>query len=159
STGSAGEIGHMCVEADGELCNCGSRGCLEAYAGSVGLLNAARKLLAAPSGRKSLLHQWPSSELTPEKLSQAALKDEAVAKAVWQMGGYYLGLGISSLVYLLNLDDVVLVGGVSKAGRLILDPAMDVLRTRPFRMPFDHVRVRIGRLPDLGAVGAGLLGL
>lgn len=159
STGSAGEIGHTCVEADGQLCHCGARGCLEAYVGSYGMLDAVAKMLAGPSGRKSTLRRWPAEVLTPKILAQAARAGDPVAKAVWRMAGYYLGLGISSLLYLLDLDDVVLVGGVSKAGRLILDPVREVLASMPMRTPFEHVRLRIGRTPDLGAIGAALLGL
>jgi glucokinase len=159
STGSAGELGHTCVEVDGSICSCGARGCLETYTGTSAILATACKLLAAPSGRKSLLRRWPADQLTPEILSKAAAAGDAVAKDVWRFVGYYLGTGISSLVYLLNLDDILFVGGVSKAGRLILDPVKEILRLRPFRTPSSHVRVRIGRTPDLGAVGAALLGL
>jgi glucokinase len=159
STGSGGEIGHMCVEADGALCHCGARGCLEAYMGSYGLTGAAEKLMSGPSGRKSLLHRAPGGKLTPQAITDAALKGDAVAKAVWKMGGYYLGLGIASLIYLLNVDNVVIVGGVSKAGRLILDPVIKVLRSKPFQAPLKHARIRIGQKPHLGALGAALLGL
>lgn len=161
ATGTAGEIGHMLVEPDGEMCRCGMRGCLEAYAGAYGIVRTARKLLDAPSGRRSLLRRLCPNlkRLDPVVIEAAARKGDRVALSVWKTTGHYLGLGISNLIYLFNPDAVLIVGGVSKAGALILKPALEVLRARPFKAPFRHARIRVARAARLGAVGAALAGL
>ncbi len=158
STGSAGEIGHCCVEPEGELCHCGLRGCLEAYAGSYGIVRTARKLMAE---RRSLMARWcPDPHLLePKIVAEAACARDWAARETWRVTGYYLGLGIANAVYLLNPEEILIVGGVSRAGRLILDPVASVLRAQRFKTPFKRARVRIARTPNLGAVGAGLLGL
>ena len=146
------------MEPGGALCHCGMRGCLEAYAGSYGIVRIAKELL----GRKrSLLRRLcPDLDgLEPRTVSLAAEKGDPVAQAVWREVGRYLGIGIANLVYVLNPDAVLILGGVSRAGDLILKPVVEFLRGRPFKTPFKHVDVRIGRTPNLGAAGAGLLGI
>lgn len=156
STGSAGELGHTAVEPGGATCNCGARGHVEAYAGSYGIVRLARTLIA---GRRSLLTTLcpDLSKLDPRIVAEAAGRGDAVARRVWREAGRKLGLAIADAVYLLNPDVVLLSGGVSRAGRLILDPVHEVLREQPFKTPFDAARVRIARTPNLGAIGAGLL--
>lgn len=160
ATGSAGEIGHMRVEPRGELCHCGSRGCLEAYAGSYGIVRSVRKLLG-PGRKGSILKSLcPDLDgLTPSTIALAAEKGDPVAQAAWIRTGYYLGLGIVNLVYCFNPEAVLIVGGVSKAGPLLLKPLTEVLQSQPFRTPFRKVSVRIARRSDLGALGAALLAL
>ncbi|MBI5201801.1 MAG: ROK family protein [Elusimicrobia bacterium] len=158
STGSAGEIGHTTVDPRGPLCACGARGHAEAYAGSYGIVRIARKLLR---GKKSLLHTLCPGlkELEPRLIAHAALEGDKIALAVWEEAGRRLGLAIADAVYLLNPDRVLIVGGVSRAGRLILDPIQAVLRAQPFKTPFDAAKVEIASTPNLGAIGAGLLAL
>ncbi|MBI4348223.1 MAG: ROK family protein [Elusimicrobia bacterium] len=156
STGSAGEIGHTAVEPGGAPCTCGARGHVEAYAGSYGIVRLARTFLR---GRRSLLNRLcpDPSKLEPRLVAEAAGRGDAVAKRVWREAGRRLGLAIADAVYLLNPDVVLLSGGVSRAGRLILDPVHEVLREQPFKTPFEAARVRIARTANLGAIGAGLL--
>lgn len=158
STGSAGEIGHTRVDPRGPRCACGARGCVEAYAGSYGIVRTARKLLR---GRRSLLRTLCPDlrKLEPRILAEAAAKGDPVAKEVWRFTGRKLGQAIANAVYLLNPDFVLVAGGVSRAGRLILDPIHEVMREQPFKTPFRTIHVRISRTPNLGALGAGLLAL
>ncbi|MBI4422356.1 MAG: ROK family protein [Elusimicrobia bacterium] len=158
STGSAAELGHTRVDDGGERCNCGARGCVEAYAGSYGIVRTALRLIR---GRSSLIKGLCPDlrRLEPRLIAEAAAQGDAAAREVWEETGRRLGLAITNAVYLLNPDVVLIVGGVSRAGRLILDPVERVLRRQPFRTPFSHVQVRIARTPNLGAVGAGLLAL
>jgi glucokinase len=156
STGSAGEFGHMRIVPGGESCSCGSRGCLEAYAGRRAIIETAERLLA--SGRRSLLRPL-SGRLDPSDICEAADKGDAVGREVWSRVGNALGMGISNLILLLNPDVVVIAGGVARAGRHFLKPLREYLRWEPFRRPFIHARVRVARTDNLGALGAGLYSL
>lgn len=141
ATGSAGEIGHMTLELGGPRCHCGRRGCLEAYAGTAGILRLARaKMKRLPS------------PLTPK-----ALAGDRGAKAVWNEVGTRLGQGLASLILVLNPDAVLLLGGVARAGDLVLGPVRRVFAAQPFREPFNKVVLAAPLDRDWGVVGAALL--
>jgi glucokinase len=144
--GLAGEVGHMSLELDGPACNCGRRGCLEAYAGTYGLQRIARARMSAPP-----------EPLTPKALADAALAGDAGAIAAWEEAGTRLGQGIANLVLILNPDAVLLLGGVARAGRLVLDPVRRVLDAQPFREPFESLTLAAPADRDWGVVGAALL--
>jgi glucokinase len=158
STGSAGEIGHMRIIPNGDLCGCGARGCLEAYAGGRAIVRAAEKLLAERPSRKSGLRLL-SGRIEPRDIAEAAGAGDPLAREVWRSVGRAMGLGISNLVLLLNLDAVIIAGGVSRAGPLFMGEIERALRNNPFRTPCGRVRVRIGKTDNLGALGAGLFSL
>jgi glucokinase len=161
ATGSAGEIGHTRVAFPGEACHCGLRGCLEAYAGNYGIVRTARKLLRAdPKSGRLLRRLAPDlSELTPLHLSEAAERGDAVAREVWRRTGGLLAVGLANLVLVLNPDVLLLLGGVSRAGRWLLDPVRQGLAAQPFRTPFRHAVVRTAADHDSGCIGAALLAL
>ncbi|MCM2305164.1 MAG: ROK family protein [Elusimicrobia bacterium] len=146
ATGSAGEIGHLTLELGGPLCHCGRRGCLEAYAGTYGILRAA----------KAHMRRVPSP-LTPKAVAEAALAGDAGALKVWDEVGTRLGQALSSLILVLNPDAVLLLGGVARAGRLVLDPVRRVFAAQPFREPFRKVVLSAPAERDWGVVGAALL--
>lgn len=161
ATGSAGEIGHMKIEAGGEPCHCGGRGCLEAYGGSYGILRLARRLVCAnPKRAKRLLSICGGlDDLQPVHLTQAADAGDPVAQEVWLETGRRLAVGIENLVLVLNPDVVMVLGGVSRAGRWLMDPITSHLAAQPFRTPFSHARVKLADEPNAGCIGAALLAL
>lgn len=159
ATGSAGEIGHARVELAGLACRCGARGCLEAYAGAYGLSRLARALLASRPRRPSKLRRLPPSALTPLLLAKAAEEGDSVAREVWRRAGEALAAGLAGVVLLLNPEVVLFMGGISRAGRLLLGPVSDAFRREPFRTPFKAVSLRTARNPHLGCVGAALSAL
>lgn len=146
ASGSAGEIGHLTLELNGPLCHCGRRGCLEAYAGTYGILRSA----------KALMRRVPSP-LTPKAVAEAALAGDRGALKVWDEVGTRLGQGLASLILVLNPDAVLLLGGVARAGRLVLDPIRRVFAAQPFREPFKTVVLSAPAERDWGVVGAALL--
>ena len=146
TTGGAGEIGHQIIVAGGAPCRCGRRGCLEAYAGTYGLQRIARRLMPRPP-----------SPLTPKALAEAARAGAPGARKVWREAGTYLGIGLANAVMLLNPDAVILLGGVSRAGDLILDPVRRVFKTQPFREPFESLELSMPAEREWGCVGAALL--
>ncbi|MBI3552596.1 MAG: ROK family protein [Elusimicrobia bacterium] len=161
STGSAGEIGHARVEIPGELCHCGRRGCLEAYAGSYGIVRRARRLLAqAPRAGRLVRALCPDlRNLEPAHLSEAAQKGDALARRLWAETGFYLAVGLSNLVLVFNPDAVLILGGVSRAGRWLLDPIKEYFKAQPFKTPFGRAKLKLADNPNAGRVGAALLAL
>jgi predicted NBD/HSP70 family sugar kinase len=110
--GFAGEIGHMAVDADGPLCRCGSRGCLEQYAGQSALLRAA-----------GLAEEGPAGEGV-EELARRAETGEPRAVAAVEEAGRKLGLALSGAVNLLD-PEVVVLGGIYPRLMRRLGPAVD----------------------------------
>lgn len=139
ATGSAGEIGHMVIEVGGEVCGCGRHGCLEAYCGTAGIQRAA--------GRR----------VTPKELAEQARKGDRAALDVWEQVGTRLGEGIANLVLIFNPEAVYVLGGVARAGELLLKPARRVLAAQPFRRPFSRLKLLAPADRDWGALGAALL--
>ena len=153
ASGCAGEIGHTLVEPDGEPCHCGARGCLEAYVGRYAIIRTARRLMA---GRRTLL---AAGSLEPADLAAAAEKGDKVAREVWARVARYLAVGLSNLVMIVNPEVILLLGGVSRAGRWLMDPLRRHLARRPFRTPFRRLAFRAADNPQWGCVGAALLAL
>jgi glucokinase len=146
ATGAAGEIGHQIIRAGGAPCGCGRRGCLEAYAGTRGIQRIARRLMARPP-----------SPLTPKALSDAARAGVPGAKKTWDEVGTWLGLGLANAVLMFNPDAVLVLGGVARAGALILDPVRRVFDAQPFREPFRALTLTMPPDREWGCVGAALL--
>ena len=97
----------------------------------------------------------PAGGLTPERLAAAARSGVPGARRAWEDAGRYLGLGLVGLVNLLNPDVIVVGGGISAAGGLLLGPARRVVRERALAIPARHVRiVRSAFGQDSGAIGA-----
>jgi glucokinase len=95
--------------------------------------------------------------ITAEKVGQAAKKGDALALEVITEAARYLGVGLANLVNIFNPDIIVIGGGLSKLGDLLLEPTRDVVRERAFRLPSQVVRVVSSELEgDAGILGAAI---
>jgi glucokinase len=140
-SGYAGEIGHIQVEPDGLLCGCGSRGCLETIAGIHGWTRRAEAALG--------------KSLDPEAIVAAAREGDARALQVVEGTARALGIGIGAALNLLNLDRVVLGGGVAAAGDFLLARVAEEVRQRVFPQVFADCTFKLAELSgDAGVVGA-----
>jgi len=161
ASGSAGEIGHMTLDPQGQRCKCGNYGCLETYIGSSYIVEKAVREIR--KGEKSLIKKiaggnWDS--ITPETIQTAALRGDRLARRIWKEAGERLGIALSGVINLLNPGVIVFGGGVAKAGELIFKPMKEVIKKRTFKVPFDTVKFSCTKLgEDLGAIGAALLTL
>ena len=150
-SGYAGEVGHMQVDPAGEPCGCGSWGCVETIAGIPGWERRARAALAA--GRESSLRG--AGPLDPEAIVAEARQGDALARELMDEAARALGVGIASVLVLINLDCVVIGGGVAAAGDLLLDRIVDHVRRRTFPHVFSEVRLCLATLGGAaGVVGA-----
>lgn len=152
ATGLAGEIGHIIIDPAGPRCNCGSRGCLEAMVSGVAFAERARYLLEnakSPTLRELVGHEEP----TAAHLYQAAAKGDQLCEAEIRHGGHLLGLGLGSLVNVLNPDVVTLSGGLLAMGDMLLEPLREAMYSLAYG-PSAGTLVRLSTLGD----DAGLLG-
>lgn len=138
--GTAGELGHVCVEPQGVPCGCGGRGCIEQYASATAIVRMAREAGIEASSSFEVFN--------------AATGGSAVAVEVFRVMGSYLGIGISSLINVLNPEMVVLGGGVSAAWELFIGPVKDEIAVRSFRQPAERANIVRAELGD----DAGILG-
>lgn len=154
--GYAGEIGHIQVEPEGVPCGCGSWGCLETVAGIPGWTRRAEALLAA--GRQSTL--TGVSPLDPQAIVEAARGEDAVALEVVDGAARAVGIGVAAVLDLLNVDRVVVGGGVANAGFFLLERIVEEARKRTFPHVFADVSFRLAELgSDAGVVGAARVGM
>jgi glucokinase len=138
--GTAGEIGHQTIDPDGPWCGCGNQGCLEAF--------ARADQIAAACG----------TDTAEEAVVRARSGDLAALRGLADIGRY-LGIGIANMIVVLSPDRVVIGGGVSAAGDLLLDPIRDELRQRVRTTSLDDVEIVTAELGTwAGAIGAAIHG-
>lgn len=121
--GLATEIGHLIVDPGGALCGCGNRGCLEAMASGTALERNARESVMLNPDSELALAAKNSNSLTGRMVHSAALAGDSLAKSLLGRIGCWLGIGIASLVNIFELEAVVIGGGLSEIGELLLDHA------------------------------------
>ena len=159
SRGYAGEFGHFKIDLDGLECACGSTGCLETLASGPNIVRRVREqLFSDPSFSVSSLARDMEGTLTGERVVRAAMEKDELALSVLKETGRVLGGAIASVVNLLNVEVVVLGGGVMAAGDFILDPIREETRRGTVRPCFECCRVVAAQLgQDAGIIGAALL--
>ncbi len=157
-SGAAGELGHMIVDEDGPLCACGHHGCLEAFASGTAL--AVEGLRVAQSAPYTALGRAldAGAGITGALVTELAHDGDQAARDVVALIGARLGIGIASLVNIFNPEVVVVGGGVSAAGELLLEPARQVVRERALSPSRDVVKILPARFgAESGMLGAAAL--
>lgn len=149
--GTAGEIGHICVEPFGHPCGCGSVGCLEQYSSATAVVRIAREL-----ADKYPESGWPKSgELSSLDLYNAAVSGDPLALESFRQFGFYLGVALGGLINVLNPEVIVIGGGVSESWDVFIEPLRGEIRKRAFKRPADRVSIVKAKLGD----DAGILGV
>ncbi|HEV7745506.1 MAG TPA: ROK family protein [Pyrinomonadaceae bacterium] len=153
--GSAAEIGHIGVDPfAGVPCTCGSRGCLEVYASATAIVRMTRE--ARPRYPNSILHN--TEDLTSQKVYQAGKEGDELAIEVFRRMGVYLGIGLASLINVLNPEIVVIGGGLSNGWDLFEKHMHQQVLERAFPIPARRVKiVRAQCGDDAGLLGAAKL--
>jgi glucokinase-like ROK family protein len=145
-TGVAGELGHITMEPDGELCNCGNRGCWETLVSQRALFRRVKR--AVDAGHASQLSKAVDgdfSRLTVPLVAEAARAGDSVAQEAFDAIGHSLGIGIASLVNALNPELVVFGGILSLAWEFLLPPMTEEIQQRALRWNREAMQVVLAR--------------
>lgn len=128
--GAGGEIGHITVNPDEiEACNCGQYGCLEQYASATGIVRMAKRKLAKTDDATVLRNYDP---LTAKDIFDEAKNGDEVAKELVDELGEILGAALSNLACVVNPEAIVIGGGVSKAGKILIDTVQNHFKESAF---------------------------
>ena len=141
--GFAGELGHITVNPEGSICNCGNVGCLETEASAPRIV----RNYAAFAGK--------DEELTSEEVYNRAKRGDPAARESFARCGYYLGIGLGIVINFLNPERIILGGGVMTTGEYLLAPAVEEARRRSHRVAFACCSIdKAGLGNDAGLIGA-----
>ncbi|MBN1692416.1 MAG: ROK family protein [Dehalococcoidales bacterium] len=150
--GGAGELGHMTVESDGLRCGCGNTGCLEMYAS--GRAVARDAVARMRKGEKSSLAE-NIEKLAAEMVGVAAKKGDKLARDVIDRAAFYLGVGLVNIVNIFNPQMIVIGGGLSGLGEMLIAPGRKMVAERTFSINSRNVKIVKARLGnEAGVYGA-----
>lgn len=157
--GFAGELGHTIIIPDGRLHEgTGKRGSLESYASATGVCLTARELLEQ-STRPSLLRDVPKGEMDSKKVYEAAMDGDELAKEIFEYTGKILGMALANFVMFSSPEAIVLFGGLTKAGDLILKPTREHMEANLIQVFQNKVKILVSHLKasDAAILGASAL--
>jgi len=141
--GYAGELGHITVNPKGDKCKCGSQGCLETEVSAPKIVRNYKSF--SRSGGK----------ITSEEVFLLAKKGDKAACKAFSLAGFYLGIGLSIAINLLNPEKILLGGGVMKSESFLLSPAIEEARRRSYRASFECCSIEKASLGNkAGFIGA-----
>ena len=163
-TGTAGEVGHMTIQADVRLCPCGSRGCLEAYASRTAMTKAIMGEIH--HGRESVLAREAELQLKEGEtiirsglLANAIKQGDALVTEIITDSADFLGYGLASVMNFYNPECIILGGGVIEAIDLLFERAVHRARVVALSEPASKTKILRAKLGDFsGVVGAACLG-
>lgn len=150
--GNAGELGHIQVRADGDLCNCGGRGCLEAYASGTNIARRARQLAAQHP--ESLLARTAPQDITAQTVLAALQAGDTVTRQLWDDTLDLLAAGVASVINAFDPERVVIGGGITNFGDLLFPP----LRERVAGRAMPALAAGVDICPAALAEHVGILG-
>ena len=157
ASGFAGEVGHITIDTEGLECVCGNTGCLETVASAPSIVRRARERLFRDS-TSSLSRLALNKSFTADDVAHQAKEGDDFALMMIERTGKYIGTGVASVINLLNIELVVLGGGVMDAGPLILNPIIQEAKRRAFQPCFEATEIVAAKLGLDGApIGAALL--
>ena len=149
------ELGHVTINYEGPQCNCGIRGCIEAYASATAV--ARRMKEAVEAGRDSSLKAkiLAGEEVDSKAIYEAAVEGDALSKEIIEETGRLLGIAVTSYVNIFNPDYVVLHGGLVNAGEMLFGPLRETVNKLGFEASLRGLQIVPSALKgDAGIVGA-----
>jgi len=152
--GFAGELAHTIVFKNGRQCGCGMRGCLETYASATGIKRTAFELLAREN-TPSELRGLSFKEMTSKMIFEAALRNDPIALASFELTGKILGESLASSVALLSPEAIILFGGLASAGEFITKPTKHHMEKNLFHAFRNKVQILLSSLPEADAALLG----
>lgn len=157
--GAAGEIGHISIDYNGPKCNCGSYGCIEAYAGNQYLKERVREQLNnRPESKMWKLIENDLSKVSPRNIQEAAESGDAFAKSVIEELGFQLGSAFTSLCNVLDISVFIIGGGIAGFGKPLFNSIKKTIAKRVMAPIRPRVKVLPAKLKnDAGIKGASAL--
>lgn len=154
--GTGGELGHIVIDFNGPRCGCGNYGCLETYASGPAIAAMGMKAVAQGLTTKiGELCEYDLNRITPELIAQAAQSGDEIACDIYEKAGFYLGIAASSVCAAVGPRRIIVAGGVSHAGRILIDPMERTMRERVHVMPVKQVEIVLAQLGgNAGVIGA-----
>ncbi len=161
STGTAGELGHMVIDDNGPLCSCGNTGCWDMLASGTALTAEAKRLIESGANTKILEHAGGTiDKINAEVIHEAALAGDKLANRLIARNAYYLGVGLANLINIFNPEAIVIGGGLSNIGDMLLLPAYQEAERRAFKQPYQATRFALAELGrNSGVIGAAAYAL
>ena len=159
--GFAGELGHVIMRRhNGRMCGCGRTGCLEAYSSATGVARTAREYLELRPDVQTRLRDIPVEEITSKDVFDAAMAGDELAKEIFKFTGEMLGEAFADFVAFSSPEAIILFGGLSKAGNLIMDPIRESMEKNMLPIYRDKVKLMFSDLKesDAAVLGASALG-
>jgi glucokinase len=157
ASGFAGEVGHITIDTDGSECECGNTGCLETVASAPNIVRRANERLNRDS-TSSLSKLAMNKDFTADDMAREAKEGDDFSLMMIERTGKYIGTGVASVINLLNIERIVLGGGVMQAGELILNPIIEEARKRAFQPCFEATQILAATLgEDAATIGAAML--
>ncbi|MBI2858348.1 MAG: ROK family protein [Chloroflexi bacterium] len=155
ANGAAGEIGHVVIDAGGPKCGCGNYGCLESLASGSAIARDATERISLGTSSSIPRYTEDGHTITAIAVAEAARNGDPLANEIVSRAARYLGMGLVSIVNMLNPEMVVIGGGVAQMGEMLLGPARSLMKEKAFKLAADHVEVVQAKLgADAGIVGA-----
>ena len=158
ASNAAGEIGHIKLQMNGgPICGCGDTGCLEAFASGPAIVALAEDYIRG--GKSTKFRELANgAPITPYIVCEAAKAGDPVAQRIFTIVGEYIGIGLASVVNLLNPEKIIIGGGVADAGEYLFNPLTETLKKRAMKIAGETVEVVHAQLGNTaGVIGASLL--
>ena len=157
--GFAGELGHVIMRRGGRVCGCGRKGCLESYASATGVARTAREILTN-STEPSLLRDLDPENITSKDVYDAAIKGDKLALEIFEYTGNILGEALADFVAFSSPEAIVLFGGLTKSGDLILNPVKRSMEDNMLKVFQGKTKLLVSQLKesDAAVLGASALG-
>jgi glucokinase len=157
ASGFAGEVGHITIDTEGSECECGNTGCLETVASAPNIVRRANERLNRDS-TSSLSKLSLNKDFTADDMAREAKEGDDFSLMMIERTGKYIGTGVASVINLLNIERIVLGGGVMQAGELILNPIIQEAKRRAFQPCFEATQIVAAALgEDAATIGAAML--
>ena len=159
--GFAGELGHVIMRRhNGRICGCGRAGCLEAYTSATGVARTAREYLEMRPGDQTRLRNIPIDDITSKDVFDAAMAGDEMAKEIFRFTGEMLGEAFADFVAFSSPEAIILFGGLSKAGDLIMKPIRESMEKNLLNIFKNKVKLMFSELKesDAAVLGASALG-
>jgi glucokinase len=157
ASGFAGEVGHITIDTEGIECVCGNTGCLETVASAPNIVRRASERLFRDN-TSSLSKLVMNKEFTAADIAHEARNGDDFSLMMIERTGKYIGTGVASVINLLNIERIVLGGGVMDAGELILNPIIAEVKRRAFQPCFEATQIVAATLgPDAVPIGVAML--